>query len=91
MAIDWERVRASRFVGDGGTAEWPTGVHPITPIGPTLLDIGPDNRLYFDGQRLEVSRTITLNWWQTMLATITALGTLLAGAAAILPYLSWKP
>lgn len=83
MAIDWQRVRNSRYVAEGGPPEWPTGVRPITMSGLTLLGIGPDSRLYFDGQQLEVSRAVSLNWWQTMLATMTAAGTLMGGIAAV--------
>jgi hypothetical protein len=59
--------------------------------GLTLLGIGPGNRLYWDGQPIEISRRVSLSWWQTLLATITALGALAGGAAALLPFLGFKP
>lgn len=87
MAIDWPRIRASKWASEGGPPEWPTGVRPISMDGLTLLGIGPDNRLYFDGQLLELSRTIRLSWYQGLLAVMTAAGTFLGGAAAVVALL----
>ncbi len=54
--------------------------------GLTLLGIGPDNRLYFDGMQLEVRNPLKLTWWQTAIATMASIGALLAGLAALLPF-----
>jgi hypothetical protein len=54
--------------------EWPTGVRPISLQGLTLFGIGPDDRLYWDGHAIKVERTVSLNWWQNLLAVMTAFG-----------------
>jgi hypothetical protein len=87
---DYDHIRKHAAVTTPGPPTWPTGVRSITVDGLTLLGIGPDNRLYFDGQQLEVSRTVRLSWWQQILATMTAVGTFAAGMAALLPLLGWK-
>ena len=67
--------------------ELPTGVRPISLAGTSLLGIGPDNRLYWDGQLLKIERTISLNWWQNLLAAATALGAFANGVVAVLHYI----
>jgi len=74
-----------------GAPGWPDGVHPISMEGLSLLGIGPGNRLYWDGQPIEISRRVSLSWWQTVLATTTALGALAGGVAALLPFFGLKP
>ena len=90
MAIDWKRVREAHNLAESGPPEWPTGVRPITLTGLTLLGIGPDNRLHWDGQPIELARKVSLTWWQTTLAAMTAFGAILSAIAAILPYMGIK-
>jgi hypothetical protein len=85
MAVDWDRIRREATTNVPPPAHWPPGVKPLSFDGGDLLGVGPDNTLYWDGQRLEVARTVSLSWWQTTFAAMTALGTFLAGIAVILP------
>jgi hypothetical protein len=61
-------------------------VRPISLKGLALFGIGPDNRLYWDGQFIKIERTISLNWWQNLLAAMTAFGAAAGGVAALLTY-----
>ncbi len=86
MATDWANIRKYAFSTDKAPSEWPTGVRPISIGGLNLLGIGPDNRLYWDGQALRIERRLSLNWWQSLLATIAAFGTAANGTIAVLKY-----
>lgn len=79
----YARAREHRWAGDKGPPEWPTGVRPISTNGLGLLGIGPDNRLYWDGHQLEVSRTIRFSTWQAIGGTMAAVGTFVGGMAAL--------
>jgi hypothetical protein len=52
--------------------------------GTSLIGIGPDHRLYWDGQLVAISRKVTLSGYQVILATVTAVGAFLGGLAALL-------
>jgi hypothetical protein len=82
--IDWDKIRKNKWANDPSPPEWPTGVRPISLDGTALIGIGPDHRLYWDGQLVAISRKITLNGYQTLLATVTATGAFLGGLAALL-------
>ncbi len=79
----WSRLRATKWANDKPPTDWPTGVRPISLEGASLFGIGPDNRLYWDGQQLEVSRTIRFSFWQALAAALTASGTFIGGLAAL--------
>lgn len=55
---------------------WPPGVRVISIDEMDRLGIGPDNMLYWDGREIHVEKRLTLEWWQTGLATITAFAAL---------------
>jgi hypothetical protein len=86
MPQDWEQLRKGKYADDQPPMEWPTGVRPISLKGLALFGIGPDNRLYWDGQFIKIERTISLNWWQNLLAAMTAFGAAAGGVAALLTY-----
>lgn len=50
---------------------WPLGVRPITIGESNLIGVDKKKTLYFDGQRIEYS--LSLTWWQKTLATAAAL------------------
>jgi len=85
MAVDYERVRRFKAVTSDGPSTWPQGVRSISLNGLALLGIDDAGLLYWDGQRLEIAKTVSLSWWQTLFAAMTAIGTFLAGIAVILP------
>jgi hypothetical protein len=87
MPIDWEQIQKVKYAPDQPPMEWPTGVRPISLQGLTLFGIGPDDRLYWDGHAIKVERTVSLNWWQNLLAVMTAFGAAASGVAALLTYL----
>jgi hypothetical protein len=51
MPINYAEIRKHKWAPEGGPPDWPTGVRPISMDGLTLIGIGPDNRLYIDGQQ----------------------------------------
>ena len=65
MADEYEKYRENARITRPGPPSWPTGVRSITLEGLALMGIGSDNKLYWDGQQLEVSRKVSLSWWQT--------------------------
>jgi hypothetical protein len=88
MPKDWEQLRKNKFAAaDKPPIDWPTGVHPISMEGLALFGIGPDNRLYWDGQSIKIERTVSLSWWQGFLAALAAFGTATSGVVALLTYL----
>lgn len=89
--MDWAKIREVSQTLEEGAPDWPAGVRPISMDGLSLLGIGPDNRLYWDGRQIKVSRTVSLTGYQTLLATLTALGALAGGVAALLPFLGFRP
>lgn len=89
--VDWDRVRAAARASGRGPAGWPDDVRPIALEGLSLLGIGSDYRLYWDGTPIKMDREIVLTWWQKVLGTAASIGAFAAGVAAILPYLGIKP
>lgn len=51
-----------------------------------LIGIGPGNRLYWDGKPVEMRRSVSLTWFQGLLATTGAVGAFAAGVIAFLQY-----
>jgi hypothetical protein len=82
--MDWTHLREKKYSTERPPTDWPTGVRPISLEGLSLLGIGPDNRLYWDGQPLKIERTISLDGWQTLLASVTAFGIAAGGFAALI-------
>ena len=80
---DYAQMREFMAASDRGPPEWPTGVKPLSLEGIGLLGIGPDNRLYWDGQQLEISRIIRFSTWQAIGGTMVAVGTFAGGIAAV--------
>lgn len=66
----------------------------IWSIGLDRLDyLGVDEKgaLYWDGAPIEISRPLTLSWWQRMLALAVSIAAVLgASAACVSAYLDWK-
>ncbi|TIQ99501.1 hypothetical protein [Mesorhizobium sp.] len=59
---------------------WPKNVRTISLDGLDHLGVDPKtNELYWDGQKIVMERKLSLDWYQTFLATIGAFGALLAG------------
>ncbi len=79
----WTALRVNKWANDKAPPDWPTGVRPISLEGTSLFGIGPDNRLYWDGHQLEVSRTIRFSFWQALGATMTVSGTFIGSLAAL--------
>lgn len=46
----WTELRANKWANEKPPTDWPTGVRPVSLDGTGLFGIGPDNRLYWDGQ-----------------------------------------
>jgi hypothetical protein len=82
--INWDQIRKNKWASDPSPPEWPTGVRPISLEGTALIGIGPDHRLYWDGQLVAISRRVTLSGYQIFLATVTAAGAFFGGLAALL-------
>jgi len=59
--------------------EWPEGVRQISIEGLGLLGIDDDHQLYWDGQRVEVRRRLTLSFWQKFGAVIVVIATVFGG------------
>ena len=61
--------------GDG-SGEWPENVKPIGVGDLRRLGIDGDNRLYWDGKRVEVRRTLVLTLPQKIIAGLAILASL---------------
>ncbi|MER9733028.1 hypothetical protein [Mesorhizobium sp. M0217] len=65
---------------------------PISGDQINLLEVDDvDGRLYWKGKGVVLERRLTLDWFQTFLATIAAVGALLAGIYPFGAALGWWP
>lgn len=51
-----------------------------------LLGVDSDNQLYWEGKPVKIEKKISLNWFQGVLATLTAVGAFLSGIIALFNY-----
>ena len=58
---------------------WPNGVHPIALEDLDRLGINSDNQLFWDGNRVEIRRALTLTTLQKLLAVIVSVFAILGG------------
>lgn len=78
--MDWDRLRQFRYSETSPPPEWPSHLRPISQEGLSLFALDPSTGdLYWDGQRVRVERTITLEAYQIVLLTLATIGTVLAG------------
>ena len=75
----WRHRREHAWHEDDHAPDWPDGVHALSEKGVLLLGRDAKGRLYWDGEVIEVRRTLDLTWWQKALATATAAAVILAG------------
>ena len=77
MAIDWDHLKAKRFVTEGPPpTHWPSNVRPISLEGVSFLGIEPDtNKLYWDGKEIVLRDTIRLDWPERLFTFLIAVGT----------------
>ena len=69
--------RGHQAQSDGAPhATWPQDVRSISMDGMDHLGVGNDGALYWDGKLIEIRKSFDLNWWQILLAGITAVSAL---------------
>lgn len=61
---------------------WPKGVSEITIAQLGRLGVDRENRLYWDGRPVEISRRISLSKWQTFFAIIFWIAAVAGGVGA---------
>ena len=76
--IDWREIRKFAKSTEKPPPEWPDYVTPISLEGLGLLGLDSKHRLYWDGEPVEVRKTVVLTWWQNGLAIAVALSTVVA-------------
>ncbi len=69
---NWERLRKLAIAPDKPPSSWKDGINPISIDGLGLLGLDKEFNLFFDGRMIEIKRPLKFNWWQTLLAFLTA-------------------
>lgn len=75
---DWDAMRRSAGAGIAAP-DWPAHVRQISLEGLGLLGIDGEQRLYWDGKRIEVRQRLTLSWWQKLGAVLVVVATVTGG------------
>ena len=87
---DWNDLRQYMFTESDPPAEWPTGVKPISLSGVNFFGLDKDNRLHWDGKRVEFRQGIRLTTWQSIFAILGSLG-IVANALIMADRTFWMP
>ena len=86
--MDWDQVRRHRWTDDEPPPDWPRGVKGISLVGLNLIGVDANNRLYWDGNRLEL--TYKLTFWQTAGAFVVGAFVCIASAATcVQAWVAW--
>lgn len=85
-AVDVKRGHPAQSTAPS-KSHWPDEVKPISLEGMDYMGVGEDGTLYWDGKPIVVRRTVDLNWWQTLLAFITAMSAAIVVTVSIFEYL----
>jgi hypothetical protein len=88
MAVDWDEVRRHAFHEDR-PADWPAHVKAITIHGVALFGMDERRRrLFWDGREIIIRRRFALGTFERWIASLAAIGTVAAAAAAWYPLLA---
>lgn len=85
--IDWDLVRRSKFADANIPPDWPRDVRPISIKGLQLFGINGEGRICWDGKPLQTVNK--LGFFERVLATLVALGTISMAVFDILRFLGW--
>jgi len=77
-----DRKHPAQSTADGEKG-WPPGVRPISQDGLGHLGVSDDGTLYWDGRPVEVRRSFSLTWWQTVGAALVTIAAVVSAAAAV--------
>ena len=78
-SIDWDALRRVKWASVDAPSEWDKDVRPISTEGLSFLGIDGANQLYWDGRAVEFRKPLTLSGFQTFLAVIVAVFTVIGG------------
>jgi hypothetical protein len=63
-------------------SKWPKGVRPLS-LDEDALGVDAKANLYWHGKPVETRTRVDLDWWQTAIAVVIAVGTLIGAGAAV--------
>jgi hypothetical protein len=75
---EWDRIRRSQRSNQRAPG-WPEKVTSISLEYLALLGVDDENRLYWDGQPIEIRRRLVLTRWQKLWAAIVSVAIVIGG------------
>lgn len=81
MTADWEHIRKHARSKERPSS-WPENIQAISLSGLALLGIDDQNRLYWDGSRIEVRNRVNLTFWQRIGAVAVVISAVVGALAA---------
>lgn len=78
QATDWQEMRRTAFADEAGPPDWGTDIRPMSWNGVGLFGVHRrTGDLHWDGKQVETTKRLAT--FERVLATIGAIGALLAG------------
>lgn len=84
---EWDQIRREKFSPGEVPENWPPGIKAISSSGLSLLGIGTDGALYWDGVKLQTETK--LGKVERLLATTVAISSIVLAAIEVLRFMGY--